>query len=54
MIGMLVWRKNMYGQIKGKNGVVKKDGCAVMGGGIALEAKERFPNLPKRLGELLS
>ena len=35
------------------NGIVKKNGCAVMGGGIALEAKERFPDLPKKLGELL-
>lgn len=35
------------------NGVVAKNGDAVMGGGIALEARERFPDLPKKLGELL-
>lgn len=32
------------------NGYVKKDGLAVMGRGVALEAKNRFPELPKILG----
>jgi len=32
------------------NGVVDKHGNAVMGGGIALEAKENFPRLPQKLG----
>lgn len=36
------------------NGFVKKNGEAVMGRGIALEAKQRYPWLPKRLGELLT
>jgi hypothetical protein len=32
------------------NGVVKRNGCAVMGKGIALQAAQRFPDLPKQLG----
>jgi hypothetical protein len=36
------------------NGSVKKDGEAVMGQGTALQAAQRFPDLPKRLGHLLS
>lgn len=32
------------------NGVVNEDGEAVMGRGIALEAKKRFPGLPHDLG----
>jgi hypothetical protein len=35
------------------NGTVKKNGEAVMGRGIALQAKERYPLLPKDLGEML-
>jgi len=31
------------------NGIVKKDGTAVMGKGIALQAAQRFPDLPKQL-----
>ena len=33
------------------NGFVKNDGSCVMGRGIAKEAKDRFPALPKILGE---
>jgi len=36
------------------NGTVKSDGCNIMGGGIALEAARRIPNLPKTYGELLT
>ena len=36
------------------NGTVKKDGRAVMGRGIAKEAKRRFPALPTTLGDRLS
>lgn len=36
------------------NGMLKQDGTAVMGAGIAKEAAERFPDLPKRLGENIS
>lgn len=32
------------------NGFIKNNGEAVMGRGIALQAKERFPSLPKKLG----
>lgn len=32
------------------NGVVMKNGLAVMGGGVALEAAKRFTDLPKQLG----
>ncbi|MGD2071981.1 MAG: ADP-ribose-binding protein [Candidatus Thorarchaeota archaeon] len=33
------------------NGFVKKNGEAVMGAGLAKQSKEKFPDLPKRLGE---
>lgn len=36
------------------NGIVKNNGELVMGAGIALEAKNRFPQLPQRLGKLVS
>ena len=32
------------------NGIVNKNGCAVMGAGLAKQAADRFPNLPKYLG----
>lgn len=32
------------------NGTVKTDGSCVMGRGVALQAKQRFPNLPLELG----
>jgi len=35
------------------NPVRRKDGAVVMGRGIALEAKKRFPNLPYDFGEQL-
>lgn len=35
------------------NGTVRKDGQLVMGAGIALEAKKRFPWMPKALGEAI-
>jgi len=35
------------------NGIVKKDGSAVMGGGLALDAAERCPDLPSMLGKRL-
>jgi O-acetyl-ADP-ribose deacetylase (regulator of RNase III) len=35
------------------NGIVKKNKEAVMGAGIALEASNRFPELPKILGQKL-
>ena len=36
------------------NGVIKKDGHLVMGAGIALQAKQRFPQLPSRLADAVS
>lgn len=33
------------------NGVVRKDGSCVMGRGVAREAAQRFPWLPKHLGD---
>lgn len=35
------------------NGIIKKDGELVMGAGIALQAKNRFPELPRKLAELV-
>lgn len=35
------------------NGQIKKDGRAVMGRGVALQAREKFPGIDKRLGELI-
>lgn len=33
------------------NGMIRKDGRAVMGAGIALQAAQRFPNLPLALAD---
>ena len=35
------------------NATIRKDGCLVMGRGIAYEAKQRRPELPKRAGTLI-
>lgn len=35
------------------DGSIRKDGSCVMGRGVALEAKERFPSLPKIIGDSL-
>lgn len=35
------------------NGFVRKDGCAVMGRGTALQAKQRFSKLDRKLGDML-
>ena len=35
------------------NGSIREDGACVMGRGVALQAKQRFPNLPHQLGELI-
>jgi len=32
------------------NGIVKANGCAVMGAGVAKEAAQRLPALPRQLG----
>lgn len=36
------------------NGFVKKDGSVVMGRGCALEAKDKYPDLPYELGKALT
>lgn len=36
------------------NGTVKKNGECVMGRGCAKEASRKFPDLPKRLGQLIN
>lgn len=36
------------------NGFVKKNGECVMGRGIALQAKERFPDIARTLGQIIS
>jgi hypothetical protein len=36
------------------NGVIKKDGYLVMGAGIALQAKQRFPQLPSKIADAVS
>lgn len=36
------------------NGIVKRNGELVMGAGIALDAMKRFPDVAKRLGDLVS
>jgi len=35
------------------NGTVKSNGEAVMGRGVTLQAKQRFPNLSHELGKLI-
>ena len=35
------------------NGTIKKDGSCVMGRGCALQAREKFPGIDKKLGDLI-
>lgn len=44
-----LWTYKADWRIIPTNGVIKKNGEAVMGAGLALQAKIRFPSLPKRL-----
>lgn len=46
------WEQGYYIVIP-TNGFVKKNGEAVMGRGLALQTKERFPEFPRVLGERL-
>jgi len=50
-----LWEKHAEGKpiVITTNGVVRRDGRAVMGRGIALQAADRFPHLPKLLGVML-
>jgi len=36
------------------NGSIRHDGACVMGRGVALQAAQRFPNLPYRLGDRIT
>ena len=36
------------------NGIVKPNGCLVMGAGVAKVAAEKYPQLPDRLGRLVT
>lgn len=49
--GTDLWRYPADVIIITTNGTVKKDGCAVMGRGIARQAADRFPTLPRMLGQ---
>ena len=48
-----IWDRHQQGHwiVITTNGTVKKNGEAVMGRGLALQAKQRFPGVAKRLGE---
>jgi ribA/ribD-fused uncharacterized protein len=48
-----LWEKDYEAICITTNGVVKADGTAVMGKGIALQAKERFSSIDKTLGTAL-
>jgi hypothetical protein len=46
-----LWDFHHYGPVCiTTNGIIKKNGELVMGAGIALQAKQRFPTLPRKLG----
>jgi len=47
-----IWKKHEKGYFIAvtTNGVVKADGTCVMGKGIALQAAQKFPTLPEKLG----
>jgi hypothetical protein len=42
------WNQNEWVCVT-TNGIVKNDGAAVMGAGVALQAAEQFPGLPRQL-----
>ena len=45
-----LWTYQCNARCVNTNGIVKRDGSLVMGRGIALEAAQRYPDLPKMLG----
>lgn len=45
-----MWQSPAHFYIICTNGVLSENGSLVMGKGIALEAKKRFPGLPQKLG----
>lgn len=48
-----IWTYNADWIIITTNGFIKKNGEAVMGRGVAYQAKKKFPELPKMLGDYL-
>jgi len=50
-----IWQKHAEGHwaVITTNGVVTPSGDNVMGAGVALEAKERFSEMPRKLGAIL-
>lgn len=53
LINLNIWEIQADWYCIPTNGIVKADGRAVMGAGLALDAVKRFPGIDKVLGELL-
>ncbi len=50
-----LWDYHQYGPVCiTTNGIIKKDNTLVMGAGIALQAKQRFPEIPHKLAMAVS
>lgn len=49
-----IWSSSIQYKCVTTNGVLRNNGELVMGAGIALQAKQRFPELPARLGKNVS
>ena len=49
-----IWKSGAMGICVTTNGIVKKNGDAVMGRGIALQAAQRYPELAPELGRRLT
>ena len=49
-----IWKTDRDVMAITTNGVVKNNGELVMGKGIALQAKRRYPGLPKAMGDFVS
>jgi hypothetical protein len=48
-----LWTHKADWRVITTNGFVKKNGEAVMGAGVAKQARSRFPDLPTRLGNFI-
>jgi len=48
-----IWSHPARWKVITTNGSVRKDGLAVMGRGVAFQAKSRYPNLPLALGRAI-
>lgn len=49
-----IWKVDADALCITTNGFVKKNGECVMGAGIAKDAAQRYPNMPKKLGSLIN